>query len=651
MSSATDLAADGFRAIDADVALKANALENLARWLAEPEYAAYCAQLEWLVAAGRWSHLLDAFYQVLPFGTGGRRGAVGIGPNRMNLWTLGTSVQGHCEYLREKFPDADELHVVLAYDVRKFLDKGRVYNPDLPNPVLGLSSRDLAHHAAGVYAANGVRSHVLPPDSSRFMSTPELSFAVRRLRAHGGLNITASHNPPDDNGNKFYDERGAQPVPPDDQIQTDIIEKVQTVRVIPFGEAVRTGRVHYLDDTIHSAYVDLCLRQSLIESPRFDEVQVVFTPLHGVGGMSAMEVLAAQGFRPIPVPEQMTPDGQFPHVTKSPNPEVPESMDRGERVAREVGADLVLATDPDADRLGALAADGRGAFRFITGNELSALITWFKLDQLARQSRLPQSPLVVTTAVTTSLVTRIGRQYGAQVVNNLLVGFKHMAEVLRQLEDTGRYEDIVARPDDLVMATEESHGVLATHEMRDKDSSCGCLLMAEIALDRKRRGQTVLDALDEMARRFGYYRNELMTVVLPGLEGKELMATMLDRLRSSPPRVIAGFPVTEFEDLRDPNGRMGPIKGATDFAGRNVLIFRSGDEARVALRPSGTEPKAKVYLEVCTPPKPAAMSETDWLAAGRRVDERTQQFADEFMGLALRSAGLDPPPGHVALSR
>src|SRR5947209_176083 len=247
-----------------------------------------------------------------------------------------------------------------------------------------------------------------------------MSFAVRHLGAHGGLNLTASHNPPDDNGCKICDERGAQPVVPDDQILTDIIEQVATTRTIPFAEAVRTGKVHFLDEQPHRAYIELCQKQSLIPPPRFDEFTLVFTPLHGVGGMSAGEVLASQGFRPIPVPEQATPDGQFPNVSKSPNPEVPESLDRAERVAREVNADLVLATDPDADRLGALAADGRGGFRYITGNELCALITWFKLDQLSRQGRLPESPLVITTAVTTSLVTRIARHFGAQVVNNLL---------------------------------------------------------------------------------------------------------------------------------------------------------------------------------------------------------------------------------------
>lgn len=639
----------GFAAIPADAAVKAQAVRNLAAWLTLPDFAEYRPQLEWQVHAGRWSDLLDAFYQVLPFGTGGRRGAVGIGPNRMNLWTLGASVQGHCEYLKEKFPGA-EVHVALAYDVRRFLDSRQVYNPDLPNPVLGLSSRDFCHHAAGVYVANGVHVHLPPLDTQRFLATPELSLAIRQLFCHGGLNISASHNPPDDNGGKFYDERGAQPVPPDDQIMSDLVEQVGAIRQLPWAEAARGGKVHYFGDELHAGYIELCRKQSLVPAPKFDEIRVVFTPLHGVGGMTAMEVLEAQGFRPIPVPEQMTPDGQFPNVTKSPNPEVPESLDRAERVAKDNDADLALATDPDADRLGGLTPDGRGGYRVITGNEISALATWFKLHQLAQQGRMPPSPVVITTVVTTSLITRIARHFGAQVVDNLLVGFKNMAEVLRQLEEHGTYEDVRATPEDMVIATEESHGILAMPQLRDKDSGAACLLLAELALDEKRHGRTVLDRLTLMARQFGYFRNELINIVMTGVEGKQLMAQMLDRLRTDPPREIAGLPVTAFEDLRDPSGRMGPIKGATDAAGRNVLVYTLGESAKVVLRPSGTEPKAKAYVEVCTPPQRPGQDEGSWQSQSQAADALVRRLADGFLALALGKVGRKPD-GPVKLSR
>src|SRR5262245_53002836 len=307
-------AADGFRSVPADDAARAQALKFLEQWLTGAEFAPYRPQLEWLIEQQNWPGLLDRFCQVLPFGTGGRRGAVGVGPNRMNLWTLGASVQGHCDYLKQRFPGVGQLRVALAYDVRKFLDQRRQYNPALPNPVLGLSSRDFAHYAAGVYAANGIHAHVLPPDSKRYLATPELSFAIRHLHCHGGLNVSASHNPPDDNGGKFYDERGGQPVAPEDQIMSDLVDHVAAIKSLPWTDAVRSGKVHFLDDEPHRAFIDLCKRQSLVTPPKFDEVKVVFTPLHGVGSMTAMEVLAAQGFRPIPVPEQMQPNGQFPNV-------------------------------------------------------------------------------------------------------------------------------------------------------------------------------------------------------------------------------------------------------------------------------------------------------------------------------------------------
>src|SRR5438270_10383003 len=243
----------GFATVDADPALKDRALANLTAWLTQPDFAAYRPQLEWLVTSGKWSVLVDSFYQVMPFGTGGRRGAVGIGPNRMNLWTLGASVQGHCEYLRQRFPDAKAPHVVLAYDVRQFEDRRGVYNRDLPNPVLHLSSREFCQHAAGVYAANGIHAHILPAESKRYIPTPELSFSIRYLKAHGGLNMTASHNPPDDNGSKFYDERGAQPVPPEDQLMTEFVDQVTTIKQLPWAEAVRGGKVHFLDDAPHRA--------------------------------------------------------------------------------------------------------------------------------------------------------------------------------------------------------------------------------------------------------------------------------------------------------------------------------------------------------------------------------------------------------------
>src|SRR5579884_1104742 len=635
-------AAEGFGTIEADAALKGQALKFLRQWLIEAEFAAYRPQLHWLIQTKQWPGLLDRFYQILPFGTGGRRGAVGIGPNRMNAWTLRASVQGHCEYLKEEFPGVEPLRVVLAYDVRQFEDRRRQYNPDLPNPVLHLASRDLAQHAACVYAANGIHAYLLPPDSKHYLATPELSFTIRYLKAHGGLNISASHNPPDDNGGKFYDERGGQPVPPDDQIMADLVDQVTAIKALPWIEAQRSGRLRWLDETPHRAYIDLCRKSSLVPPPKLDDFKVVFTPMHGVAALTAMTTLVEQGFRVLPVAEQMTPDGQFPNVTKTPNPEVPESMDRAAALARKLNADLVLATDPDADRLGAMAPDKKGEWHVVTGNQMAALMTHFKLNKLTQQGRLPPSPIVIRTDVTTSLVTRIARHFKAQIIDDLLVGFKYIADALWHLEQEGSYGDVTGRPEDFVLAVEESHGVLVTPHIRDKDAAGAALLMAELTLDQKRRQQTVLDYLERLFQEFGYFRNEGVSVFMRGIEGKQQMARMLDRLRATPPRTIAGLEVTAFEDLRDEKGRFGPIKGATDAASRNVLVFRCGEHARVVLRPSGTEPKAKMYLEACSPPRPAGMSDDAWRRQCREVDELLKRFAIDFKQQALRLIGHDP---------
>jgi phosphoglucomutase/phosphomannomutase len=632
-------AAEGFATVNAPDEIKQSAFRFLSQWLTQEEFRPYWPQLHWLIESAQWPGLVDRFYQILPFGTGGRRGAVGIGPNRMNSWSLAASVQGHCEYLRENFPGVSPLRVALAYDVRQFEDQRKQYNPALPNPVLHLSSKGLAQQAACVYIANGIHAHILPPDSKHYLATPELSLTIRLLKAHGGLNISASHNPPDDNGGKFYNEHGGQPVPPDDQIMADLVDQVVAVRTMPWADAVRSGRIHFLDDGPHKAYIDLCRKQSLIPPPKTDDFKVVFTPLHGVGHMTAMEVLTAQGFRVVPVAEQMTPDGQFPNVTKTPNPEAPESMDKAAALAASIKADLVLATDPDADRIGAMAPDSAGTWHPITGNEIAAILTHFKLNKLSQQGRLPASPVVITTEVTTRLVTRIARHFRAQIIDHLLVGFKYMADVLHHLETSGSFEDVQGHPEDFVIATEESHGAMLTQQMRDKDAGAAALLLAELALDQKRKGKTALDYVEAVYQQFGYFRNVGVSMFMTGVEGKQKMVTMLDSLRNNPPTTIGGLAVTRFEDLRDEDGKFGQLKGATDAASRNVLLFQLGDLGRVALRPSGTEPKAKAYIEACSPPRPASATEAQWAATKADVTARIQALEADFVKQAMARAG------------
>jgi phosphoglucomutase/phosphomannomutase len=634
-------ARSGFATVNVDPSAKDRALGYLEQWLTRADLQAYRPQIEWLIQQAQWTGLLDRFYQILPFGTGGRRGAVGIGPNRMNPWTLTASVQGHCEYLKERFPGERRLSVVLGYDVRRFEDVRKQYNPALLNPVLGMTSKDLARAAACVYAANGIASHILPADATRFLSTPELSFSIRFLRAHGGLNISASHNPPDDNGGKFYDERGGQPVPPDDQIMADLVDQVTTIRSLSWNDAQRSGLILPLDDAAHKGYIDLNCKQTLLGPAKPNEMTVIYTPLHGVGTGSVQEVLERQRFRVLPVEEQVEPNGLFPRVT-SPNPENPNSMDRAVQLAeRQPAAELILATDPDADRLGAMCrvASDAAKWRFLTGNEIAALVTYFKLSQLAAQGRMPSSPIVMKTEVTTGLITHIARKFGCQVIDDLLVGFKFIGDVLYLLERDGKYGDVQGRPEDFVIACEESHGVLVTPHIRDKDAAGPALLLAELALHQKRRGHTVSDCLEQLYREFGYFRNELQNLVMTGILGKQQMFAMLNSLRTDPPKEIAGLRVTQFEDLQREDGRLGPLKGDTDRVGRNVLIFRMGDDARVVLRPSGTEPKAKAYIEVASPPAAPHAPAGRWAEKCLEVQQLAARIGKEFVTLALGRVG------------
>jgi phosphoglucomutase/phosphomannomutase len=423
----------------------------------------------------------------------------------------------------------------------------------------------------------------------------------------------------------------------------DLVDQVTTIKSLPWAEAVRTGMVKFLEEDTHRAYIDLSARQSMIGPPKANEFTVVYTPLHGVGAGTVMEVLQKQRFRVLPVEEQMEPNGLFPRVS-SPNPEVPASMDRAVALAATVpSAELILATDPDADRLGAMTKTREGTWRYLTGNEIAALVTHFKLDQLAQQGRMPPSPVVIKTEVTTGLVTRIARKFGCQVVDDLLVGFKYVADVLGRLERDGRYGDVQGTPADFVIACEESHGILTTPQIRDKDAAGGSLLLAELALYQRRRGLTVTDYLEQLFREFGYFNNQVQPVVMSGILGKKLMGDMLNSLRVDPPRAVAGLPVTRFEDLQSEQCRLGELNGETDRAGRNVLVFRLGAQARVALRPSGTEPKAKAYLEVSSAPCPPHLPAAQWSEQCRQVDDLARRLANEFLRLALGRVGLPVP--------
>jgi phosphoglucomutase len=640
MSTLLDAARAGFAGLSIDASFREAALENLATWLANPQVQDTLPQLEALIEAGKWDVLLDSFYQILPFGTGGRRGPVGIGQNRYNAWTLATSIQGHAQFLKDQADGDDPLSVVIAYDVRRYLDARGIYCSDLPNPLMGLTSRDFAEIAAGVYAANGVRSHILPQGSKTYVSTPELSFAIRVLGADGGLNVSASHNPSDDNGAKIYDREGGQAVPPWDEQLADLVNAVTEVRSLTYDEALAQGWVQELGTDVHAAYIQANVDVSL--RPERRDCHVVFTPLHGTGDTTVAEVLAAAGFGVTLEPTQSPHDGAFSHVPFGvPNPEVPQSMDRAVALARELGADLVMSCDPDADRLGLVVRHGDD-WRVMTGNELGTLVVRYLLE--FRRSRTGRAPIVIKTEVTSSLVARVARHHGARVVGHLLVGFKYIGDGLRRLEQVGKFYNVEGDLDDFAAGIEESHGVLVTHAVRDKDAAGAALLLAEAAAWQKASGRTLVDLLEDCWRDVGAVTNTLRSLVMRGAEGRARIQAMQASLRETPLRQVGDHKVTAFHDRRDPRGPFGRIKSGTDAASRDVLVFELGPDARVILRPSGTEPKSKVYVELVGEP---GREPSDVLP---QLEAQAARLGEDFVLTLLDRVGLIVPRWALSIS-
>jgi phosphoglucomutase/phosphomannomutase len=607
------------------------AVDAIQRWLARPQFEVYRPLLQALIDQRRWDALFEGFHRVLPFGTGGRRGSVGLGPNRINPWTLGTSVQGHIDFLRERFGDA-ALRVVVAADVRIFQDLRGRFPDGVENPLIGMRSMDLAAQAACIYAANGVDVHLLPPDGDLFMSTPELSFFIRRLGAQGGLNVSASHNHPDDNGGKFYTEHGAQEVPPHDERMVQLVSAVQDVLTMSWDEALATGKVHLLDGALHAAYLD---EVSKVLRGTERGAKVVFTNLHGIGDLTAGEALERAGFDVHYVPEQRAHDGLFPGVKfRAPNPEYPSALAPAVELAKRIGADLVLGSDPDADRIGAMAPDPRdpdGPWRFFTGNELAALVA------SARFLGVPPGRIGIKTEVTTSLFSRVIRAAGGQVVDHLLVGCKYIAGVLRDLETTGVSGEVIGRLEDVLIGVEESHGFLLALDIRDKDSAAPALVLAEFVAERKVAGSDIVSALDEIYRKHGAVANVMEPLVMDGAMGRKRIEEIQAGLRSAPPTNIGGREVTAFFDRRDESGVFGPIVSESDRTSRDVLAFALGPDHRLVIRPSGTEPKTKIYVEAIHPVGDDDV--VDEVLARARAD--AQALGRDFVQQALSIVGLD----------
>ncbi|MGA3324336.1 MAG: phospho-sugar mutase [Terriglobia bacterium] len=539
--------------------------------------------------------LFDAFWQVLPFGTGGRRGRVGYGSNRFNPTTVAMTVQGHCNYLSAAFP-GKELSVIVANDVRVFNDLAGVYRfLGSDHPLLGTSSRSIAKLACEIYAGNGVVAYLAEPEADQsLLSTPELSFFIRKLQALGGVNISASHNPPDDNGIKVYDEYGGQPIPPHDQRLADAMDQVTDVRRIPFAEALGRALIREIPVGLHGEYIDEYVRlYGHVFTPRPD-IPVVYTPLCGCGLRSAGAVMQKLGF-PILSPPDQGPDGTFaPIPFKAPNPEVSEATVPATRFAESVGSGVVLSSDPDADRVGLEARLADGSWYHFDGNKIATLLCYYlMLDPDGPQRR----GLVMETLVTTKILGRIAATAGdSWIIDDLLVGFKYMANVLKILEQRGRWGNVCTRPESLVLATEEAHGLMLTSAIRDKDSAPACMFLAALYQKVRLEGRNLLDYYVEILEKLGGYADTGRSIVMTGAEGGIQRDRIVASLRASLPKTLGGRAVRKVVDYWNED-LFGKLQSSTDQLSRNVLQFFL-DGCIVTIRPSGTEPKLKFYCQL-----------------------------------------------------
>ncbi|HXQ20032.1 MAG TPA: phospho-sugar mutase [Candidatus Acidoferrales bacterium] len=634
----------GLRAVAVDERYRAAAIRNVTAWWNALRYAAFRPQLESLAGRAKWELLIDSFYRVVPFGTGGRRGPVGIGPNRINQETVVTSVQGHVNYLRRRL--SGRLRVVVAFDVRVFRDLRGLYDPDVPNPLLGISSRDFARLASAVYAANDVEVVTVTGDDGFFLSTPELSFAIRYLHAHGGLNISASHNHPDDNGAKFYMPSGGQPVPPDDEHMVQEVEAVTDVPSGDFDAAVRAGQVEWWDAALHNAYIEENLSKSIDRSAR--RACIVYTPLHGTGRHTVGDLLPRAGFDMRFVARQLEPDGAFPGVKfRVPNPEVPESMELVTAEARDVGADAGFATDPDADRLGVTVAED-GGWRCLSGNEIAVVLAAYIIETRGERGTLPRQGFMIKTAVTTELLTRIARAHGVQMVGDLLVGFKYVGQVLDAIEKDGRCSDVRGTLDDFLLAAEESNGVLVSAQLRDKDAAGGALLLAELCARLRQHGGTLAAYLADVYRRYGYATNTGYSLVMEGITGAQLVTGIMERLRAHAPHALEGRALHRAVDYWD-EATFGPMRSETDRASRNFIRLTYDGDLHVSVRPSGTEPKIKFYVEQVFDPQPAWTGD-GFATARHEMDEATQQATLALVDQVLRLVDITLPRAALLVS-
>ena len=542
-------------------------------WLNNP-YIDEATKEELRSISGDEQEIKERFYMDLEFGTAGLRGIIGAGTNRMNPYVVRKATQGLANYI--KGVGKESQGVAIAFDSRRM-------------------SPEFAQEAALCLAANGIKAYIF--ESLR--PTPELSFAVRKLGCVAGINITASHNPPEYNGYKVYWEDGAQITPPHDSGIMAEVKAISeyseaTMKTMDKDAAVAAGLYQVIGQAIDDAYMEELKSQVLhMDAIRetAKELKIVYTPLHGTGNIPARRVLKELGFENVyVVKEQELPDGNFPTVSY-PNPEAAEAFELGLKLAQEVDADLVLATDPDADRLGVRVKDKNGEYHDLTGNMSGCLLANYEIEQRKALKGLPEDGALIKTIVTTNMADAIAKYYGVKVIE-VLTGFKWIGQQILGFENSGKGT--------YLFGFEESYGCLIGTHARDKDAIVATMALCEAAAYYKTQGKTLWDAMIDMYEKYGYYKDAIKTVTLKGIEGLAKIQEVMNNLRENPPKKIGDYQVLSFRDYKKDtitDLATGEVK-ATGLPNSNVLYFDLNDDAWVCARPSGTEPKLKFYYGI-----------------------------------------------------
>ncbi len=554
--------------------------ERYEEWMSNP-YFDEATREELKKIADDDNEIKERFYKDLEFGTAGLRGIIGAGTNRLNIYTVRKATQGLANYISAK--DAKGQGVAIAYDSRRM-------------------SPEFADEAALCLAANGIKAYVF--DALR--PTPELSYAVRKLGCIAGINITASHNPPEYNGYKVYWEDGAQITPPHDKGIMDKVKAVtdyNTVKTIELDEAKASGLYQVIGADIDDGYIaelkTQVLHQDAIDAVG-DEIKIVYSPLHGTGNVPARRILKELGFKNVyVVKEQELPDGEFPTVSY-PNPEAEEAFELGLKLAEEIDADLVLATDPDADRLGVRVKDKDGVYHTLTGNMSGCLLADYEIGQRKELKGLPDDGYLIKTIVTSNMADAIAKEYHAGLIE-VLTGFKYIGQQILGFETSGK--------GNYLFGFEESYGCLIGTHARDKDAIVATMALCEAAAYYKTQGKTLWDAMVDMYEKYGYYKDDIQSITLKGIEGLQKIQEILETLRKNPPTEFGGYKVLKARDYQADTIKdleTGEVTG-TGLPASNVLYYDLTDDAWLCVRPSGTEPKVKFYYGI----KGASLKDAD----------------------------------------